>query len=324
MDNSVADNLSERKVERKRHSLIVDALLRLLKEKPLGTIGLAITLILLITGIFASFIAPYSMNAVGAGPRLSPPSIHFWLGTDNLGRDLLSRIIYGARISLIVGLVGAALSLVVSTVIGVLCGYIGGTFDMIIQRIVDSWMCIPSLILMMLIVSIVGPGLWTVVVVLGISSGINGSRIVRSATMSVKENVYMQAAKGIGCSPIEILIKHILPNITAPLIVMFSTMVPNLIVLEASLSFLGFGVPPPAPSWGSMLTGDARRFMLQDPGLILFPGIALSVVVYGVNMFGDALRDILDPRLRGGVGRYGVTVKRAVVKSPKEPVKSFK
>ena len=324
MDNSVADNLSERKVERKRHSLIVDALLRLLKEKPLGTIGLAITLILLITGIFASFIAPYSMNAVGAGPRLSPPSIHFWLGTDNLGRDLLSRIIYGARISVIVGMVGAALSLVVSTVIGVLCGYIGGTFDMIIQRIVDSWMCIPSLILMMLIVSIVGPGLWTVVVVLGISSGINGSRIVRSATMSVKENVYMQAAKGIGCSPIEILIKHILPNITAPLIVMFSTMVPNLIVLEASLSFLGFGVPPPAPSWGSMLTGDARRFMLQDPGLILFPGIALSVVVYGVNMFGDALRDILDPRLRGGVGRYGVKVKRAAVENPKEPVKSFK
>ena len=324
MDNSVADNLSERKVERKRHSFFVDALLRLLKEKPLGTIGLAITLILLITGIFASFIAPYSMNAVGAGPRLSPPSIHFWLGTDNLGRDLLSRIIYGARISVIVGMVGAALSLVVSTVIGVLCGYIGGTFDMIIQRIVDSWMCIPSLILMMLIVSIVGPGLWTVVVVLGISSGINGSRIVRSATMSVKENVYMQAAKGIGCSPIEILIKHILPNITAPLIVMFSTMVPNLIVLEASLSFLGFGVPPPAPSWGSMLTGDARRFMLQDPGLILFPGIALSVVVYGVNMFGDALRDILDPRLRGGVGRYGVKVKRAAVENPKEPVKSFK
>ena len=324
MDNSVADNLSERKVERKRHSLIVDALLRLLKEKPLGTIGLAITLIFLITGNFASFIAPYSMNAVGAGPRLSPPSIHFWLGTDNLGRDLLSRIIYGARISVIVGMVGAALSLVVSTVIGVLCGYIGGTFDMIIQRIVDSWMCIPSLILMMLIVSIVGPGLWTVVVVLGISSGINGSRIVRSATMSVKENVYMQAAKGIGCSPIEILFKHILPNITAPLIVMFSTMVPNLIVLEASLSFLGFGVPPPAPSWGSMLTGDARRFMLQDPGLILFPGIALSVVVYGVNMFGDALRDILDPRLRGGVGRYGVKVKRAAVENPKEPVKSFK
>ena len=320
----MADNSVESKAERKRHSFFVDALLRLVKEKPLGTVGLVITVLLLLTGIFANFIAPYGMNAVGAGPNLSPPSIHFWLGTDNLGRDLLSRIIYGARISLIVGLVGSALSLLVSTIIGVLCGYIGGMFDIITQRIVDAWMCIPSLILMMLIVSIVGPGLWTVVVVLGVTSGINGSRIVRGATISVKENVYLQAAKGIGCSPIEILIRHILPNITAPLIVMFSTMVPNLIVLEASLSFLGFGVPPPAPSWGTLLTGDARRFMFQAPWLILWPGIALSVVVYGVNMFGDALRDILDPRLRGGVGRYDVKMKHAVVKSPKKTVESLK
>ena len=320
----MADNSSESKAERKRHSLFVDTFLRLVKEKPLGTVGLVITVILLVVGIFAKFIAPYGMNEVGAGPNLAHPSIHFWLGTDNLGRDLLSRIIYGAQISVIVGLVGSALSVVLSTIIGILCGYIGGAFDMIIQRIVDSWMCIPGLILMMLIVSIVGPGLWTIVVVLGISSGINGSRIVRSATMSVKENVYLQAAKGIGCSPIEILIKHILPNITAPLIVMFSTMVPNLIIQEASLSFLGFGVPPPAPSWGTLLTGDARRFMFQAPWLILWPGIALSVVVYGVNMFGDALRDILDPRLRGGVGRYGIKAKPIVKKSPKEPVKSFR
>jgi peptide/nickel transport system permease protein len=313
----VADNSSESKAERKRHSLFVDTFLRLVKEKPLGTVGLVITVILLVVGIFAKFIAPYGMNEVGAGPNLAHPSIHFWLGTDNLGRDLLSRIIYGAQISVIVGLVGSALSVVLSTIIGILCGYIGGAFDMIIQRIVDAWMCIPGLILMMLIVSIVGPGLWTIVVVLGISSGINGSRIVRSATMSVKENVYLQAAKGIGCSPIEILIKHILPNITAPLIVMFSTMVPNLIIQEASLSFLGFGVPPPAPSWGTLLTGDARRFMFQAPWLILWPGIALSVVVYGVNMFGDALRDILDPRLRGGVGRYGIKAKRIAKKARK-------
>jgi peptide/nickel transport system permease protein len=320
----VADNSSESKPERKRHSLLVDTFLRLVKEKPLGTVGLVITVILLVVGIFAKFIAPYGMNEVGVGPNLAHPSIHFWLGTDNLGRDLLSRIIYGAQISVIVGLVGSALSVLLSTIIGILCGYIGGAFDMIMQRIVDAWMCIPGLILMMLIVSIVGPGLWTIVVVLGISSGINGSRIVRSATISVKENVYLQAAKGIGCSPIEILIKHILPNITAPLIVMFSTMVPNLIIQEASLSFLGFGVPPPAPSWGTLLTGDARRFMFQAPWLILWPGIALSVVVYGVNMFGDALRDILDPRLRGGVGRYGIKAKRIAKKSPKESVKSFR
>jgi len=320
----VADNSSESKAERKRHSLFVDTFLRLVKEKPLGTVGLVITVILLVVGIFAKFIAPYGMNEVGAGPNLAHPSIHFWLGTDNLGRDLLSRIIYGAQISVIVGLVGSALSVVLSTIIGILCGYIGGAFDMIIQRIVDAWMCIPGLILMMLIVSIVGPGLWTIVVVLGISSGINGSRIVRSATMSVKENVYLQAAKGIGCSPIEILIKHILPNITAPLIVMFSTMVPNLIIQEASLSFLGFGVPPPAPSWGTLLTGDARRFMFQAPWLILWPGIALSVVVYGVNMFGGRAQRYTRPEIKGWCGTLWNKSETHCKKSPKEPVKSFR
>ena len=318
----MAENSPERKAEKKRRSLFVDALIRLVKEQPLGTAGGIITIILLIVGVFANFIAPYGMNATGAGPTFAPPSIHFWMGTDNLGRDLLSRIIYGARISVIVGLVGSALSVVVSTVIGILSGYIGGAFDMIIQRIVDAFMCIPSLIIMMLVVSIVGPSLWAVIVILGITSGIYGSRIVRSATMSIKENVYLEAAKGIGCSPIEILVRHILPNITATLIVMFSTMVPNLIIQEASLSFLGFGVPPPAPSWGNMLTGDARKFMLQDPGLIFWPGLALSVVVFGVNMFGDALRDVLDPRLRGGVGRYGLKVKTPVVKSKKKPAES--
>jgi len=318
----VAEDSTMKKAERKRHSLLVDALIRLVKEKPLGTFGAAITILLLIIGIFAPWIAPYGMNAVGAGPNLAPPSIHFWLGTDNLGRDLLSRIIFGARISVIVGLVGSAISVVISTFIGILCGYIGGAFDMIIQRVVDAWMCIPFLILMMLIVSIVKPSLWTVVVVLGISSGINGSRIVRSATLAVKQNVYLEAAKGIGCSPFEILFKHILPNITAPLIVMFSTLVPSLIVTEASLSFLGFGVPPPAPSWGGLLSGDARKYMFQAWWLILWPGVALSLVVYGVNMFGDALRDVLDPRLRGGVGRYGLKVKTPVVKSKKKPAES--
>jgi len=161
----VAENSPERKAEKKRRSLFVDALIRLVKEQPLGTAGGIITIILLIVGVFANFIAPYGMNATGAGPTFCSASIHFWMGTDNLGRDLLSRIIYGARISVIVGLVGSALSVVVSTVIGILSGYIGGAFDMIIQRIVDAFMCIPSLIIMMLVVSIVGPSLWAVIVI---------------------------------------------------------------------------------------------------------------------------------------------------------------
>ena len=252
----MGDNSSEKIVERKRHSGLVDSFIRLVREKPLGTVGLFITLLLLLIGIFANFIAPYGMNAVGAGPSLSPPSIHFWLGTDNLGRDLLSRIIYGARISVIVGLVGTAISVVLSTIIGILCGYIGGAFDLIIQRVVDAWMCIPPLILMMVMISIVGPGMWQIIIVMGLSFGITGSRIVRSATISIKENVYLQARRAIGCSPIEILIKHILPNIMATIIILFSTLVPTMILQEASLSFLGFGIPPPVPSWGGMLTGS--------------------------------------------------------------------
>ncbi|MGP8079005.1 MAG: ABC transporter permease [Dehalococcoidales bacterium] len=281
-----------------------------MREKPLGTIGLLITLLLLLIGIFANFIAPYGMNAVGAGPSLSPPSIHYWLGTDNLGRDLLSRIIYGARISVIVGLVGTAISVVLSTIIGIISGYIGGALDLIIQRVVDAWMCIPPLILMMVMISMVGPGMWQVIIVMGLSFGITGSRIVRSATISMKENVYLQASRALGCSNIEILVKHVLPNIMSTIIILFSTLVPTMILQEASLSFLGFGIAPPVPSWGGMLSGSYRNYMFLAPWLVLWPGIALSIVVFGVNVFGDALRDLLDPRLRGGVGRYGVKVKK--------------
>ena len=301
--------LSGRATKNKKHSRLVTFLIRLVKEKPLGTLGAVITLILLFVGIFANVIAPYGMNGVGAGPNLAPPSATFWLGTDNLGRDILSRIIFGARVSVIIGLAATTISVGLSTIIGLLSGYFGGAFDMLMQRVVDAWMCIPSIILMMVLISITGPGLWQLIIIMGLGFGISGSRIVRSATLGIKENVYLQAAKAVGCSPFRILTRHILPNIMAPLIILFSTLVPTIILTEASLSFLGFGIPPPNPSWGGMLSGSARTYMLQAPWMVLWPGVALSVVVYGVNMFGDALRDLLDPRLRGGVGRYGVKVK---------------
>ncbi len=308
------DNSSEITGMKKTHSRPVTLLIRFVKEKPLGTVGAVITLILLIIGIFANFIAPYGMNGVAAGPYLVPPSAKFLLGTDNLGRDILSRMIFGARISVIVGLAGTTICVILSTVIGILCGYIGGAFDMIVQRVVDAWMCIPSLILMMILISVVNPSMWHLIIVMGLSFGITSSRIVRSAVIGIKGNVYLQAAEGIGSSQFRIIAKHILPNIMAPLIILFSTMMPVVILTEASLSFLGFGVPPPAPSWGGMLGGSARLFMLQAPWMALWPGLALTIVVYGVNMFGDALRDILDPRLRGGVGRYGVKMKQSAVK----------
>ena len=310
----MVDNTYGQIAERKSRSSALNFLKRLVKEKPLGTVGAIITLLLLLIGIFASFIAPYGMNQSTAD-LLVRPSLTHWFGTDNLGRDILSRIIYGARISLIVGLVGATISVTLSTIIGMLCGYIGGVFDLLVQRFVDAWMCIPSLILMMVIISIIGPGIWQVTIVMGLCFGISGSRIIRSATMSIKENVYLQAVRSIGCSPSRIIIRHILPNVMASLIILFSTVVPMVILVEASLSFLGYGIPPPNPSWGAMLSGSARDYMFQAPWIIIWPGLALSIVVYGVNMFGDALRDLLDPRMRGDSGRYGVKVKKDIMTS---------
>ncbi len=316
MADSLSGRVAEPKArqgEIKRHSFFVGFWIRLVKEKPLGTVGAVITLILLLVAIFGNYLAPYGMNETSMADRLAPPSARFWLGTDHLGRDMLSRIIFGARISVIVGLLGAGINTILALVIGVLSGYIGGKFDLILQRFVDAWMSLPSLVLLLVIVANVGPGLWSIIVVLGVMWGITGSRIIRSAVIGIKENVYVSAAEAIGCSTPRILIRHIMPNIMAPTIVVFTTRVPNVILAEASLSFLGFGIPPPFPSWGGMLSGAGRQWMFQAPGMVLWPGLALGMVVYGINMFGDAVRDILDPRLKGGAGRYGVKTKK---KSP--------
>ena len=317
----MAENSSESIAEKKRHSGAVDAFLRLVKEKPLGTVGLVITLLLLLTGIFANFIAPYGMNANDMQGILQPPSIQHWLGTDNLGRDLLSRVIFGARISVIVGLAATSLGTVLSTVIGVASGYFGGTFDLIVQRFVDAVICIPMLMLVMIVMSMVSPGMLQLIIVLGIYGGINTSRVIRSAVIAIKENIYLRAAEAIGCSNTRILTRHIIPNIMAPLIVAFTTYLPGVILTEASLSFLGYGIPPPAPSWGGMLSATGLEYMYLSPWMVIWPGLALTITVYGVNIFGDALRDILDPRLRGGIGRYGVKIRRAIVKQSQEITK---
>jgi len=199
----------------------------------------------------------------------------------------------------------------VATFIGILCGYIGGKFDLIVQRFVDAWMSLPSLVLFMVIISLIGPSMLSLIIVLGVSAGIGGSRVMRSAVIGVRENTYVAAAVAIGCPISRILTQHILPNIMAPLIIQLSVQVPAIVLTEASLSFLGFGIPPPASSWGNMLGGPGRYYMHQAPWMAIWPGLALAIVVYGVNMFGDAVRDILDPRLRGGVGRYGVRVKKS-------------
>ena len=301
MDSGLAD--------KKRHSWLVGFFMALLK-KPLGIAGLAITLLLFLTGIFANFLAPYGYNQTDIGNLLVQPSAKFWLGTDAVGRDVLSRVIYGARISLIVGLVATTLSTIIATTIGMLSGYIGGKFDLITQRFVDGWMCLPGLPILMVIMALVGPGMVGLIIVMGLWGGIGGSRFQRSVVISIKANVYVEAAVAIGCPTHRVLTHHILPNIMAPIIISFSLAVPGVILGEAALSFLGFGIPPPTPSWGGMLSGSGRSFMFLAPWMVIWPGLALSIVVYGINMFGDAVRDLLDPRLRGGAGRYGLKMKK--------------
>jgi peptide/nickel transport system permease protein len=306
MGNGTTNSSSGGVAERKRCSGLVGFVIRLVKEKPLGAAGGIITLLLLLTGIFADLLAPYGMNETNPAAALLAPSAKYWLGTDNLGRDLLSRIIFGARVSVIVGLTAATMATFLSTVIGIVSGYIGGKFDLTVQRFVDAVLSFPDIVFLMVLISVVGPGMWQVIIAIGIVWGISGSRIVRSAVIGIKENVYVEAAISIGCPTSRMLSRHILPNIMAPIIILFSTMVPSVILTEASLSFLGFGIPPPAPSWGGMLSGIARSHFYAAPWMLWAPGAALSIVVYGINMFGDGMRDLLDPRLRGGVGRYGV------------------
>jgi len=299
------DTLIGAVTEPKEHSMLVNVIIRLVKEKPLGVLGAVIVLALLFVGIFANVLAPHGINELSLSHRLLPPSREFILGTDDLGRDLLSRIIYGARISMIIGLCASALAVSIGIVLGVLSGFFGGKFDLVVQRFVDAWMSLPWLFVVLSIMVLLSGGMVQVIIVLGVHRGVTSSRVIRSAVMGIKENTYVLAAKAIGCRVRKILIRHILPNIMAPIIIIFTLSMGQVILSEATLSFLGFGVPPPAPSWGNMLSGDASKYMYRAPWLAIWPGLALSVVIFGINMLGDALRDILDPRLKGGLGSYG-------------------
>ncbi len=278
---------------------VVTFLIRLVREKPLGAVGGAVFLVFLLCGIFADFLAPYGVNETNMEHRLEAPSWDFPLGTDHLGRDVLSRILIGAQLSMIVAFLAAGLATVVSLAIGVVSGYFGGKTDMVMQRGVDAWMTFPDLVLLIVIISVVGPGIVQIVVVLGLLYGIAGSRIVRGAVISVKENMYTHAAQSIGARTWHILIRHIVPNVMPVVIVLFTTRIGAVILTEAGLSFLGLGVPPPAPTWGSMLSGTGRTYMYLGAWLALAPGLCLTIVVYAINVYGDALRDLLDPRMRG-------------------------
>ena len=271
----------------------------LLRQKPLGAIGgLVLGMIVLLT-VGANVIAPFDYDAADVFARLKPSSWTHWLGTDNLGRDLLSRVIYGARVSMMVGFGAVGLGLLGATVVGLLSGYFGGRIDILVQRVVDAFMCFPLLLVALTIMALVGPGLGNVVGTLGLVLAVRDSRVIRGAVLTVKQNLYVEAARALGVGHPGTLWRHILPNIIAPLIILATVNLGGVILVEAALSFLGFGVPPPRPSWGGMLSGAGLMHMLRAPWLAFWPGVALSLAVFGANMLGDALRDVLDPRLRG-------------------------
>ena len=273
--------------------------IRLFREKPLGAFGLVVFVLFLVCGVFADWLAPYGMNQISPANRLKPPSARFWLGTDHLGRDMMSRILYGAQLSVIIAFTAATVATVISVMLGILTGYLGGKIDLFTQRLVDAWMSFPELIILIVVVSVLGPGMFQVIFVLGLTFGIGGSRIVRGAVVSVRENMYVHAAQSMGASTPRILLQHILPNVLPPVIVLFTTRVGAVILVESGLSFLGFGVPPPAPTWGGMLSGAGRTYMYLAPWLALMPGLCITIVVYAINVLGDAMRDLLDPRMRG-------------------------
>jgi peptide/nickel transport system permease protein len=273
------------------------------RRKPLGAIGVAIVVGLIVMAIFADRIAPYSYDESITGARMKPPSAHFWMGTDNLGRDIWSRVVYGARISVTVGFATVALATLLAALIGVSSAYLGGAYDIVVQRVVDAWMSFPALVIVLSLVAALGPGLVNLILALSILGAAGASRVIRGAALSTMQNPYVEAARALGSGHARVILRHVLPNVMATIIILATIGLGTVILAESALSFLGFGIPPPYPSWGGMLSGSGRSFMYRAPWMALFPGAAISLAVFGFNMFGDALRDLLDPRLRGAGGR---------------------
>ncbi len=273
--------------------------LTLARRKPLGALSLAFIILLTVVAIFRAQIATADPLTTSPIDKLLSPSAQHFFGTDELGRDVFSRMVYGARTALIAGLLATIAGVSAGSAIGLVTGYAGGWIDSVLQRLMDAVLAIPGLILLLALVSILRPSLFNIVIALAILITPSTSRVVRGTVLSTKENLYIEAARALGAGHMRLMLRHILPNVMAPIIVMASVTVGNAILIEASLSFLGLGVPPPNPTWGSMLAVNGRRFIEQQPWLGFFPGMAIALTVLSANFLGDALRDVLDPRLRG-------------------------
>ncbi|RRJ67588.1 ABC transporter permease [Paenibacillus oralis] len=287
--------------ERKRAGFRV-MLKRLLRSKT-GTVGAVLVLIVCLTALFAPLLAGHDPAAVDPLNRLKPPmwlkggTKEHWLGTDNLGRDMWSRIVYGSRVSLIVGIGAVLVSGAIGALLGLVSGFYGKWIDAVIMRVADGFMAIPTILFMLVVMAVVGPGLTTLIFVIGVTNWVSYTRVVRGEVLSIKERDFVKAAKAVGAKNGRIILKHILPNILSSFIVISGMNVATTIIMEASLSFLGLGIKPPDVSWGGMLS-DGRQYVATSWWVATFPGLAITVTVLGVIFLGDWLRDVLDPRMK--------------------------
>ena len=282
----------------------------LFRKKPIGGVCLVVLLLFVFVAVFADVLAPTPM-ADGALPMTLadskiPPftSLAHPLGTDRMGQDLLSYMIYGARTSVVLCVCCTVLSTLISLVIGVLSAVIGGWFDLIVQRVVDAFGCIPQMLLLLLLMAMLGNGIPQMIFALAVPSGIGGSRMVRSSAMAVKDSVYCQTSDLLGGTVLWKCLCHVVPNIMPLIIISAAGSLGGVVMMEASMNFLGYGVDPGTPSWGALITGAGRDMMFTAPWMCIVPGLAIALLTFSASMFGDAIRDLLDPRLKGGVGSY--------------------
>ncbi|MAH83235.1 MAG: ABC transporter permease [Rhodospirillaceae bacterium TMED8] len=283
-------------LEKKKHWFRVS--LNMCRKQPLGVAGGIVVLLMIIMAVFAEFLAFYDPEVNSLEHMLLPPDEKYWLGTDQFGRDLLTRIIYGARTALFVGFTCAILGAGFGLVLGVASAYFGGWFDLVVQRIVDVVMAFPLIILALAVVATLGPGTENVILAITIPFIPQCARVVRSNALAIREIPYVDAARALGYSDSRIILRHMVPNVMAPFLIMLTSFLGQAILLEASLSFLGMGVQEPTPAWGLMLQGGAEEFAESAPWVAIWPGVAISLAVFGFNLFGDSVRDTLDPKLR--------------------------